>query len=98
MRRHIELAQQLAGQIRESEGFELAVEPPLNLVCFRHVAGDALNEQLLDRLNASGNLYMTHTMLNEQYTLRLCVGQRGTEARHVQRAWERIQATAAELA
>ena len=98
VRRHIELAQQLAGQIRESESFELAVEPPLNLVCFRHVGGDALNEQLLDRLNASGDLYMTHTMLNERYTLRLCVGQRGTEARHVQRAWERIQAMAAEMA
>ncbi len=98
VRQHIELAQQLAGWIRESGDFELAVEPPLNLVCFRHVAGDAFNEKLLGRLNASGDLYMTHTILNERYTLRLCVGQRDTEARHVQRAWERIRATAAELA
>jgi aromatic-L-amino-acid decarboxylase len=74
--------------------FELAVPPPLNLVCFRHVGGDAANQRILERLNASGELYLTHTRLDDALTLRLCVGQTNTRARHVQAAWQRIQAEA----
>ncbi len=97
IRRHVELAQTFARWVDEAERFELAVPPPLNLVCFRHVGGDAVNQRLLDRLNGSGHLYLTHTKLNEQFTLRLCVGQTHTEARHVHQAWQQIQETAAEL-
>ncbi|GAB4530855.1 MAG: pyridoxal-dependent decarboxylase [Anaerolineae bacterium] len=97
VRRHVELAQSFARWVEEHPRFELAVPPPLNLVCFRHVGGDELNQQLLERLNQSGNLYLTHTVLNERYTLRLCVGQTHTEARHVEAAWRHIQAVAAEL-
>ena len=98
VRRHVELAQRFARWVDEDERFELAVPPPLNLVCFRHVGGDVINERLLDRLNGSGHLYLTHTKLNEQFTLRLCVGQTHTEARHVDQAWSQIQEAAAELA
>jgi len=98
IRRHVELAQMFAKWVDETDGFELAVSPVLNLVCFRHIAGDAFNQQLLDRINASGNLYMTHTTLNGKYTLRLCVGQTQTEERHVKRAWQLLQETAVELA
>ncbi len=97
VRRHVELAQTFARWVQESESFELVVPPPLNLVCFRHVGGEAVNERLLERLNQSGRLYLTHTKLNEQYTLRFCVGQTHTEAEHVRRAWEQIQETAAEI-
>jgi aromatic-L-amino-acid decarboxylase len=97
IRRHVELAQQFATWTDEDERFELAVPPPLNLVCFRHVGGDEVNQRLLERLNQSGNLYLTHTRLNDHYTLRFCVGQTHTEARHVHRAWQQIQETAAEL-
>ncbi|HUU28667.1 MAG TPA: pyridoxal-dependent decarboxylase [archaeon] len=97
IRRHIELARKFARCVEESERFELAVQPPLNLVCFRHVGGDAINQRLLERLNRSGSLYLTHTKLSGRYTLRLCVGQTHTEARHVDQAWHRIQETAAEL-
>jgi aromatic-L-amino-acid/L-tryptophan decarboxylase len=45
----------------------------------------------MDRLNRSGDLYLTHTKLNNRLTLRLCVGQSNTEARHVEAAWRRIQ-------
>jgi aromatic-L-amino-acid decarboxylase len=69
----------------------------LNLVCFRHKGGDAINRQLLEHLNRSGNLYLTHTTLNGQYALRLCIGQTNTEARHVAEAWRLIQETANEL-
>jgi aromatic-L-amino-acid decarboxylase len=97
VKRHVELAQSFARWVEESDRFELAVPPPLNLVCFRHVGGDEVNRRLLERLNQSGDLYLTHTVLSGRYTLRLCVGQTNTEARHVERAWQRIQQTAREL-
>jgi aromatic-L-amino-acid decarboxylase len=97
VRRHVELAQELAARIEESDDFEIAVPPPLNLVCFRHVAGDDFNRELLDRINASGELYLTHAVLNDRFTLRLCVGQAHTEERHVWAAWDLIRETATEL-
>jgi aromatic-L-amino-acid decarboxylase len=90
IRRHVELAQQFAAWVEEDERFELMAPAPLNLVCFRHKAGDAFNQALLEQLNASGDLYLTHTKLNGVYTLRMSIGQEQTEARHVARAWERI--------
>ncbi|MCS6859112.1 MAG: pyridoxal-dependent decarboxylase [Abditibacteriales bacterium] len=97
VRQHVALAQEFARWVEADERFELVVPPPLNLVCFRHVGGDAVNEQLLERLNRSGALYLTHTRLDGKYTLRFCVGQTRTTARHVRCAWERIQRTAAEV-
>jgi len=95
--RHVELAQTFAQWVTESDRFKLVVPPPLNLVCFRHQSGNDFNQRLLERLNRSGRLYLTHTKLNDHYTLRLCVGQTHTESRHVQQAWQQIQQTAAEL-
>jgi len=97
VRRHVELAQSFAGWVEENDRFELAAPAPLNLVCFRHVGGDEINQKLLERLNQSGALYLTHTVLDGRYTLRLCVGQTHTQARHVEGAWRRIQEIAAEL-
>jgi len=51
----------------------------------------------MDRLNQSGDLYLTHTQLQDRLTLRLCVGQTHTERRHVERAWLRIREEAAHL-
>jgi aromatic-L-amino-acid decarboxylase len=98
IRRHVELAQQFAGWVKNDACFELAAPAPLNLVCFRHKGGDDANQALMDRLNRSGDLYLTHTRLNDRVALRLCVGQTNTEARHVERAWEKIQEEAAALA
>ncbi len=95
VRHHVELAQAFADWVEDHPHFELAVPPPLNLVCFRHRGGEFINQQLLERLNCSGHLYLTHTRLNGIYTLRFCVGQTHTEARHVEAAWQRIQETAA---
>jgi aromatic-L-amino-acid/L-tryptophan decarboxylase len=97
IRRHVQLAQEFAGWIRASRDFELVVPAPLNLVCFAHRAGEDFNRQMLDRLNQTGKIYLTHTVLNGRYTLRLCVGQTHTEAHHVRRAWELLQQMAAEL-
>jgi aromatic-L-amino-acid decarboxylase len=97
VRRHVELAQQFASWVEQDKRFELVVRPPLNLVCFRHRGGDELNQQLMDRLNQSGDLYLTHTSMHDRLTLRLCVGQTNTEFRHVERAWQRIQVIAEEM-
>ena len=98
VRRHVALAQEFAAWVRDSDEFELAAPAPLNLVCFRHKGGDAVNQKLMDSLNASGALYLTHTKLDDRLTLRLCVGQTYTEERHVRGAWERIRETSREIA
>jgi len=98
VRQHVELAQRFATWVREDERFELAAPAPLNLVCFRHQAGDEFNRKLLEALNNSGRLYLTHTTLGGRYTLRMVVGSTYTEARHVEAAWAQIQATASQLA
>ena len=98
VRRHVELAQQFVSWVREDANFELAAPAPLNLVCFRHRAGDAVNQSLMDRLNQSGDLYLTHTKLDGKFTLRLCIGQTTTELPHVQRAWRRIRDAASSSA
>jgi aromatic-L-amino-acid/L-tryptophan decarboxylase len=91
VREHVRLAQQFADWVKEDERFEIAAPAPLNLVCFRDRRGDDANQQLMDRLNRSGDLFLTHTRLNSKLTLRFCVGQTNTAERHVQAAWKRIQ-------
>jgi aromatic-L-amino-acid decarboxylase len=97
IRQHVALAQEFASWVAEDERFEIGAPAPLNLVCFRHVGGDELNQRLLENLNQSGDLYLTHTKLNDQYVLRLCVGQTYTEAGHVRKAWNKIQEMAGRL-
>ena len=97
VRRHVELAQRFVSWVEEHHDFELAAPAPLNLVCFRHRGGDAVNQQILDRLNASGALYLTHTKLAGQLVLRMSIGQAHTEARHVEAAWQAIQHVAEEV-
>ena len=91
IRRHVELARQFSNWVSRDERFELAAPVPLNLVCFRHRGGDDTNQAIMDSLNQSGDLYLTHTRLRDRFTLRLCIGQSYTELRHVERAWQRIR-------
>jgi aromatic-L-amino-acid/L-tryptophan decarboxylase len=98
VRRHVELAQRFASWVEADGDFELAAPAPLNLVCFRHRAGDDMNQAIMDRVNQSGDLFFTHTRLNDRLALRLCVGQTRTELRHVERAWARIREEAQRLA
>ena len=97
VRRHIEIAQQFAQWVKQDERFEMVAPAPLNLVCFRRRGSDESNQRLMDRLNRSGDLYLTHTRLNDRFTLRFCVGQTHTELRHVENAWRRIQEEAGKL-
>lgn len=97
VRRHVDLAKKFESWVEKSDRFELAAPAPLNLVCFRHVGGDALNENLLEALNATGQLYLTHTALGGKYTLRMSIGQSWTEERHVVEAWKTIEKIAFEV-
>jgi aromatic-L-amino-acid/L-tryptophan decarboxylase len=98
VRRHVELAQQFARWVAQDADFELAAPAPLNLVCFHHRGGDGVNQAIMDRLNDSGDLFLTHTRLHDRLTLRLCVGQTYTELRHVEAAWARVREEAASAA
>jgi len=91
VREHVRLAQEFVAWVSGDARFELAAPARLNLVCFRLRAGGQATQALMERLNASGDLYLTHTKLEGKFTLRLCVGQTNTQARHVERAWQRIQ-------
>jgi len=97
IREHVRLAQQFASWVREDHRFEVAAPAPLNLVCFRLKSGDDANQRLMDALNRSGDLYLTHTRLNNQMTLRMSIGQTNTTERHVRNAWQRIQEEAGKL-
>lgn len=97
VRRHVELAQEFAGWVAASNEFALAALAPLNLVCFTHRDGDEFNRELLQRLNDSGKVFLSHTILDGRYVLRFCVGQTYTEERHVRAAWQLIHETAAAI-
>ncbi|HXN21860.1 MAG TPA: pyridoxal-dependent decarboxylase [Candidatus Dormibacteraeota bacterium] len=98
IRQHVAMAQAFADWVREHSDFELAAPVPLNLVCFRHRGGDTINRKLMDELNASGSLYLTHTKLHGKFTLRMSIGQTHTQIRHVTAAWKLIVQTAAKVA
>ncbi len=98
VRRHVALAQEFAGWVEADPDFALAAPAPLNLVCFRHRGGDERTRQILERCNASGALYLTHTRLDGRLALRMSIGQTHTEARHVRAAWDALRAAAAEAA
>jgi len=97
VRQHVAMARQFAQWVRDDHRFEVVAPIPLNLVCFRYRGSDEDNKLLMDRLNQSGNLYLTHTRLDDRFVLRFCVGQTNTEMRHVETAWQRIQEEAARL-
>jgi len=97
VRHHVELAQKFKSWVDKSASFELAAPAPLNLVCFRHLGGDALNRNLLEAVNVTGRVYLTHTSLGGRFTLRMSIGQSATEERHVAAAWKLIQQTAIEV-
>jgi aromatic-L-amino-acid decarboxylase len=85
VREHVALAQDLATWVREQPYLVLSVDPPLNLVCFRHADGEAATQKILDGINGSGQAYVTHTRLDGDLTVRVCVGAWQTRAEHVER-------------
>jgi aromatic-L-amino-acid decarboxylase len=91
VREHVQCAQEFAAWIKADSRFEVVGAQPLNLVCFRLRSDDAINQQLLESLNTSGRLFLTHTKLDGQFVLRMCIGATRTERKHVVQAWDWIR-------
>jgi aromatic-L-amino-acid decarboxylase len=100
LREHLRLAAEFAGWVDAAPEFERLAPVPFSVVAFRHapraLAGDeaaldAHNAGLLERVNATGEVYLSHTKVRGRYAIRLAVGNIRTERRHVQRAWELIK-------
>ncbi|MDH5372584.1 MAG: aminotransferase class V-fold PLP-dependent enzyme, partial [Acidimicrobiia bacterium] len=87
---HLRLAREFSGWIEDHPDFKLAAPVSVNLVCFRHIGGDQVNQRIMDAVNASGQAFFTHTKLDGKLTLRMAIGQTYTEERHVRRAWDLI--------
>jgi aromatic-L-amino-acid decarboxylase len=103
LREHIRLARLFQGWVEGDPRFELLAPVPFSLVCFRFNDGrgdealDAFNRKLLENVNAEGRVFLTHTSLRGRYALRMAIGQRTTQERHVREAWEIIVRNAEEL-
>jgi aromatic-L-amino-acid/L-tryptophan decarboxylase len=98
VRRHVELAGELARWVEADDRFELAAPQRLGLVCLRHVGGDEPTQQLLDAVNASGRQYLTHTRLEDRLVIRVSIGQTHTEEHHVRALWDHVTSLADGLA
>jgi len=94
---HMRLARLFASWVDADPDFERVAPVPFSVVCFRAVPRgrswsepelEALNQGLLDRLNGTGEVFLSHTKLDGRFVLRLAVGNLRTEERHVRRAWD----------
>jgi aromatic-L-amino-acid decarboxylase len=96
------LAQSFLRRVEDAADFDLLAPAPLATVCFRyHPRGidatetlNRVNTVLMDQLNRTGRLYLTHTKLDGRLALRLVVGQTNVAQRHVDQAWQLITTTA----
>ena len=98
VRRHIELTNQFVGWLRADSRFEIVAPVSLNLVCFRLKGPDSGSEALMQKLNSSGKMFLSHTKLNGRFAIRMCIGQTYTEEEHIRAAWQEIQQHATEPA
>ena len=104
LREHLTITKQLASKMTEHPAFELLAPVNFNMLCFRHKPEgmpeeelDTHNEELLQLLNNSGKVYMTHTRVKGNYALRMAIGQTYVQQKHIDNAWELIQKTAFSL-
>ena len=104
IRYHINIAGRLTEMIKKESDFEIVAPVILSLVCFRYKPGgysaeqiNSLNEKLNHRLNDSGRLYLSHTVLNGKYSLRMVTSQTNVSLKDVENAWDLIRDTARSL-
>jgi len=101
---HMRLARLFASWIDASSDFERLAPVPFSVVCFRALPNavadadiDAFNERLLESVNATGEIFISHTRLDGRYSLRLAIGNLHTTAHHVARAWRLLREQATQL-
>ena len=93
IREHCRLAELFASWVEDSPDFQMLAPVPFALVCFRACPDglgdlDALNERIMNEINASGEAYLSHTKLNGKFTLRLSVGSIRVEEQHLKKVWD----------
>lgn len=98
IKHHIDLAQELKGWIKNSKDFELMAPVPFSTVCFRYNPGNkteeelnTINEKLLEDINASGKIFLSHTKLHGKFIIRLTIGSIRHQKHHVEEAWNLIK-------
>ena len=109
---HLELGEAFAAWVDADPDWERLAPVPFSTVCFRYrparllgregepdvrKALDELNTSLMDAVNRSGDVFVSHTRLRDRFTIRMAIGNLHTEARHVERAWALFRAEAARL-
>jgi aromatic-L-amino-acid/L-tryptophan decarboxylase len=104
IRSHIRIARRLAEIVAKEHDFQILAPVTINVVCFRYKPGgvkeeelNKFNETLNYKLNDSGNVYLSHTVINGIYTLRMVTGQTNVTLEHVEKAWDLIKNTARAL-
>ncbi len=88
IREHVRLAELFESWVRAEPGWELCAPPQFSLICFRREGSDEENEALLERVNAGGEIFISHTRLNGRYVLRLALGNVRTTEEDVRQAWD----------
>jgi aromatic-L-amino-acid decarboxylase len=91
IREAVRLAQLFEGWVRDEPGWEVCAPRHFSLVCFRRDGSDAENEAIVDRVNRSGELFLSHTGLDGRYVLRLAVGNERTTEKDLERAWNALR-------
>jgi aromatic-L-amino-acid decarboxylase len=97
IREHVRLAELFEGWVRDEPGWELSAPRPFSVVCFRREGSDEDNERLLGAVNATGEIFISHTKLDGRYVLRLAIGNERTTEADVRRAWDVLRREAAAL-
>jgi aromatic-L-amino-acid decarboxylase len=96
---HIRLARLFASWVDESTQFERVAPVPFSVVCFRarpseptdELSVDAFNERLMEAVNRSGEVFVSHTRLDGRFVIRLAIGNLHTTEAHVRLAWDRFR-------
>jgi len=91
IREAIRLAELFEDLVRAEPGWEVCAPRSFSVVCFRRSGSDDENEELLERVNETGELFISHTKLGGRYVLRLAIGNERTTEADVRRAWDVLQ-------
>ena len=91
IRRDVTLTQELAAWVADDERFEIVAPHPLNLLCLRMQGDDAATDELITAINDAGESHVTRTVLDGRSVMRVSVGARTTERRHLEAFWGDVQ-------
>jgi aromatic-L-amino-acid decarboxylase len=94
IREHVRLAALFEDWVRAEPGWEVCAPRHFSLVCFRRDGTDEETEALLERVNASGEIFLSHTRLDGRYVLRLAIGNARTTEDDVRLAWDVLRRAA----